>query len=207
MLAMFRGCNSQCTYTLNGRGEEDVQQEESWRSDPAFDQVPSVVLASDLVSSSAPIVEGKTNRPQHAESHDVVHSLCIQTVHSSPHGIVNVVHGRENRPHTVDLAPVPVDLRNDEEDGDEREGEGKARDDRVRRGVDTFKAIEVAYVGEDLVGQRVELRNPWLDGCAVRSAIGERLDDGHGNPGRRRDEHIGDCCLGASRGGGSDDRT
>lgn len=51
------------TYALERGGEEDVQEEESGRADPAFDQVPSVVFAADLVASTAPVVESQTDRP------------------------------------------------------------------------------------------------------------------------------------------------
>lgn len=104
---------------------------------------------------------------------------------------MNVVYSRQNGPHAVDLTPVPVDLGDDEEDWEEREREGEARDNRVGRDIDVFQSLKVANVGEDLLRQRVELRDIRLDGCAVRSAVGECLDQGHGDPGWRSDEHAG----------------
>jgi hypothetical protein len=156
---VLRDVGREVAYTLHRRGEEDVQQEERRCSDPALDQVPAVVLAADLVASSAPVVERQAQCPQHTECHHVVHSLRLQPVHPSPHGIVDVVDRREDGPHAVDLAPVPVDFGDDEEDGEERKGECEAGDDRVGRGVDVFQGLQVADVGEDLLGQRVQLRD------------------------------------------------
>jgi hypothetical protein len=164
------------TYALDRRGEDDVQEEERRCANPPLDQVPSVVFASNLVTTAAPVVEGQTHRPQHTECHHIVHSLRLKTIHSSPHGIVNVVKGREDRPHAVYLTPVPVDLRDNQEDREEREREGEARDDRVGRGVDVLQSFEVANVGEDLLRQRVELRDVRFDSGAVRSTVGECLD-------------------------------
>ena len=89
---------------------------------------------------------------------------------------MNIVEGRQNRPHAVHLAPVPVDLRDDEEDREERERKGEARNDRVGRGVNVLESLEVANVGEDLLGQLVELRDVGLDSGAVGSTVCERLD-------------------------------
>ena len=164
------------TYALDGRGEEDVQEEERRCANPTLDQVPPVVLATNLVTTAAPVVECQANRPQHTESHHIVHSLCLKAVHPSPHGIVDVVQGWEDRPHAIHLAPVPVNFRDDEENREEREREGEARDDGVSRRVNILQSLEVANVGEDLLRQRVELRDPRLDSCAVRSTVGECLD-------------------------------
>lgn len=103
---------------------------------------------------------------------------------------MNVVQGRENGPNAVNLTPVPVDLRDDEEDREERERKGEARNDRVRGSVDVLQGIEVANVGEDLLGKRVELWNVGFYSRAVRSAVGECLDQGHCYPDWRSDEHI-----------------
>jgi hypothetical protein len=84
---------------------------------------------------------------------------------------VNVVQRRKNRPHAIDLAPVPVDLGDDEKDREERERESKARDDRVCCGVDVFQSLEVADVGEDLLGERVELGDVGFHGRAVRGTV------------------------------------
>jgi hypothetical protein len=92
-------------------------------------------------------------------------------MHSSPHGIMDVVECREDGPHAVHLAPVPVDLGDDEEDGEEGEGECEAGDDRVGRGVDVFQGLEVSDVGDDLLGQRVQLRDVGLDCLAVGSVL------------------------------------
>jgi hypothetical protein len=154
------------TYALDGRGEEDVQEEERRCANPSLDQVPSVVLAANLVTTTAPVVERQAHRPHDAECHHIVHSLGLKTVRPSPYGIVNVVEGRQNRPHAVYLAPIPVDLRDDEEDREERERKGEARDDRVGRGVNVLQSLEVANVGEDLLGQLVELRDVRFDSGA-----------------------------------------
>ena len=179
------------TYALDRRGEEDVQEEERRCADPTLDQIPSVVLATNLVTTTAPVVESQAHRPYNAECHYVVHSLRLEPVHPSPHSIVNVVQGREDRPHAIHLAPVPVDFRDDQKDREEREREGEARYDRICRGVDILQSLEVANVGEDLLGQRVELRDPRFDGCAVRSTVGECLDQGHSYPNWWSDEHAG----------------
>ena len=112
-------------------------------------------------------------------------------MHSSPYGIVDVVECWEDGPHAVDLAPVPVDLRDDEEDREEGEGECEAGDDRVRRGVDVFQGLEVSDVGDDLLGQRVQLWDVGLDCLAVGGAVRERLDHGHGDADIWGDEHLG----------------
>lgn len=164
------------TYALDRRGEEDVQEEERRCANPTLDQVPSVVLAANLVTTSAPVVECQAHRPYDTECHYIVHSLRLETVHPSPHSIVNVVYGWQNGPHAVNLTPVPVDLGDDEEDREKREREGEARDDRVGRHVDVLQSLEIANIGEDLLGQRVELGDVRLDSCAVRSAVGECLD-------------------------------
>jgi hypothetical protein len=184
-------CRQGRTYALDRRCEENVQDEERWCTDPAFDQVPPVIFATDLVATTAPVVERQSYRPQHAESHHIVHSLRLETVHPSPHSIVNVVQGRQDRPHAVYLTPVPVDLRNDEEDWEERQREREARDNWVRRGVNVLQSLKVANVGEDLLGERVELRNVGLYGCAVGGTVGECLDYGHGCPSWWSDEHVG----------------
>lgn len=191
-----RNSDGKSAYTLDGRSEEDVQQEEGRCSNPALDQIPTVVLATDLVTSSAPVVEGQAQCPQNTECHHVVHPLRLQGVHPSPHGIMDVVEGGEDGPHAVDLAPVPVDFGDDEEDWEEREGEGEAGDDGVGRGVDIFQGLEVSDVGDDLVGQRVQLGDVRLDCLAVRGAIGERLDHRHRNADVRGDEHLGGCIGG-----------
>ena len=185
------------TYTLDGRGEEDVQEEERRRANPTLDQVPSVILAANLVTTTAPVVECQAHRPYDTECHYIVHSLRLQTVQPSPHSIVDVVYSRQNGPHAVDLTPVPVDFGDNEEDWEKREREGEARDDRVGRDVNVLQSLKVANIGEDLLGQRVELRDVWLDSCAVGSAVGECLDQGHSYPGWRSDEHAGGIgqCL------------
>jgi hypothetical protein len=104
---------------------------------------------------------------------------------------VDVVDCRKNGPHAVDLAPVPVDFGDDEEDWEEREGECEAGDDRVGRGVDIFQGLGVSEAGDDLVRQGVQLRDVRLDRLAVGSAVGERLDHGHGDAGIWCDEHVG----------------
>jgi len=179
------------TYTLNRRSEKNVQEEERRCANPTLDQVPPVVLATNLVTTTAPVVERQAHRPHNTECHHIVYSLRLETVQPSPHSIVNVVYSRQNGPHAVDLTPVPVDLGDDEEDWEEREREGEARDNRVGRDVDVLQSLKVANVGEDLLRQRVELRDVRLDGCAVRGAVGECLDQGHGDPGWRSDEHAG----------------
>jgi hypothetical protein len=48
------------TYALDRGGEQYVQYEECGRANPAFDQVPPVILATNLVTASAPVVERQT---------------------------------------------------------------------------------------------------------------------------------------------------
>lgn len=182
--------NSCRTYALNRRGKENVQEEEGRCANPALDQVPPIVLATDLVATAAPVVERQTHRPYDAECHHIVHSLRLEPVDPSPYCIMNVVQGRQNRPHAVYLTPVPVNLGDDEEDREECKRECEARDDRVGRSVDVLQSLEVTNVGEDLLGERVELRNVGFDGCAVGSTVGECLNQGHGDPGWRSDEHV-----------------
>jgi hypothetical protein len=79
------------TYTLDRRCEKDVQEEERRCANPALDQVPSVVLATDLVTTSAPVVESQTHRPHDTECHHIVHSLRLKAIRPSPHSIVDVV--------------------------------------------------------------------------------------------------------------------
>lgn len=79
------------TYTLDRRGEEDVQEEERRCANPTLNQVPSVVLAANLVTSTAPVIESQTHRPNNTECHHIVHSSRLEAVRSSPDSIVNVV--------------------------------------------------------------------------------------------------------------------
>jgi hypothetical protein len=79
------------TYTLDRRREEDIQEEERRCANPTLDQVPSVILATDLVTTTAPVVESQAHRPHDTECHHIVHSLCLEAVRPGPHSIVDVV--------------------------------------------------------------------------------------------------------------------
>lgn len=141
--------------------------------------MPSVVLTANLVASPAPVVERQADRPDNAECHNIVDLLRGEAIHPGPHSIVDVVHGREERPDAIDLAPVPVDLRENQEDREQREREREARNDRVGRGVHIFQAFEISNVRENLLGKGVELRDIRFDGLAVGCTIGQCFDDGH----------------------------
>lgn len=60
---------------LGKTNEEDVEDEEEWTIDPAADCLPSIILRANAVATSAPVVEGQTNRPTDTESQDIVESL------------------------------------------------------------------------------------------------------------------------------------
>jgi hypothetical protein len=91
IIMLFEVAEEYGTHALDRRGEEDVQEEERRCANPALDQVPSVVLTTDLVTTTAPVVESQAHRPHNAECHHIIHSLRIKTIRPSPYSIVDVV--------------------------------------------------------------------------------------------------------------------
>jgi len=127
-----------------------------------LNQIPSVVLAPDLVPSAPPVIERQSDTPNHAEDQHIVNLLRAQSITSRPVRVMRMIQCWQNRPHAVHLRPVPVDFGEDEEDGEEGEGEGEAGYYRVGGGVYALQCLCVADVLEDGVWEGVELRQVGL---------------------------------------------
>jgi hypothetical protein len=98
------------TYILRQRNEHYVENEHRNWSDVVLDSVPSVVFASHLVTTFAPVVECQTCAPDHRQGHNVVNLRSGQAIQVSPEVVVHIVDDGKNTPQAVDLRVVPVEL-------------------------------------------------------------------------------------------------
>jgi hypothetical protein len=169
------------TYVLCDGDEEYVHYEHGDWPDVVLDDVPSVVLAADLVAALTPVVEGQARAPNDRDSHDMVDSRGGYTVEMRPHVVVDVVDGGEQAPQAVNLRVVAVDLRDDEDDGGHEHGKGKARDKRIGRHVEMLQRLSIVDVLDDLVREVVQLRQVGLHRLAEVGAFRQRLDQRQGH--------------------------
>lgn len=109
------------------------------------------------------------------------------TCGARPYCQVNNVEVRQDAPHAINLGVVAVDLRDDEEDGAQKDGGSKAKHQWVRLNVSLLEAMDAADVVEQPVRQIVELIDEGLDGLRVVAAILDGLE--------RRERH---CELSVS---------
>lgn len=95
---------------MRQRDEDDVEDKHGNRSDVVLDNIPSVVFASHLVATFAPVVECQTCAPDHGQGHDVINLCGGQAVQVSPEVVVYIVNDRKDAPQAVDLRVVAIDL-------------------------------------------------------------------------------------------------
>lgn len=98
------------THVLRQGNEDYVEEKHRDWSDIVLDSIPSVVFASHLVATFAPVVECQTCAPDHRQGHDVVNLCSRQAIQVSPEVVVYIVDDRKDTPQAVDLRVVAVEL-------------------------------------------------------------------------------------------------
>jgi hypothetical protein len=98
------------THVLRQGNEDYVEEKHRDWSDVVLDDIPSVVFASHLVATFAPVVECQACAPNHGQGHDVVNLRSGQAIQVSPEVVVYIVDDREDTPQAVDLRVVAVEL-------------------------------------------------------------------------------------------------
>jgi len=98
------------THVLRQGNEDYVEEKHREWSDVILHSIPSIVFASHLVATFAPVVECQTCAPDHRQGHDVVNLRSGQAIQVSPQVVVYIVDDREDTPQAVDLRVVAVEL-------------------------------------------------------------------------------------------------
>ncbi len=126
-----------------------------------------------------PIFMSPTHAPYGAKQQGDINALGGQARQARPRIEVADVQRRQEAPAAVDLRVVAVDLGHDQEHGAEEQRDGKARDERVRLGVELQQALTARKDIEQLLGEGIELREVGRHRLGVVGALLERAHEGH----------------------------
>ena len=96
----------------------------------------------------------------------------------SPDHVMRVIQRGQNRPAPIHLGVIAVELRDEEEERREGEGEAESGDERVRGEVDLGERGCAEAGCKDAVWQLVEGGDVWLDGEEEVAAVFGGFDGG-----------------------------